>query len=150
VKAPTPHRLRGTKAQIQKAQAAFAAASQKAATQQADAVDAYDSAVAVTLRRLKGMHPPAVMAPSYRAQVRTLFASRKAGAALSQELRQTVRSNVAVLARRFTIATRSAGTVEAQRAQIAAVKAYNTTVQAISDLSRRVQNEIARLQRTLP
>jgi hypothetical protein len=149
VKVPTAHRLRGTRKQIAKAQAAFAAASQKAAVQQADAVDAYDNAVASAVRGLRRLRPPAVMAPAYGSQLRALVASRVAGMSLSRELRKNVRAHVAVLARKFTVATRSAGTVEAQRAQIAAVKAYNTSVQAISELSRRVQDEVARLQRTL-
>jgi hypothetical protein len=150
VKAPTAHRLRGTRKQIAAAQAAFAAASRQAAGRQADAVDAYDDAVAVAVHRLRRLRPPEVMAPAYRSQLRALAASRTAGTTLSQELRKNVRSHGAVLARRFTEATRSAGSVNAQRAQIAAVKAYNASVQAISELSKRVQDEVARLQRTLP
>jgi len=56
------------------------------------------------------------------------------------------RSQVAVLGRKFTLAARIAGSVSAQKAQIAAIKAYNRRVRAIGTLQGDIQRELARLQ----
>ena len=145
VKAVKPHRIRGTKAQVAKAQAAFNAASDRAAAQQADAVDAYRAALGGVLAQMRRLRPPAVMAPLYRAQVQALSESRRAGAALATELRRKPRPNVAVLARRFALAARSAGSVAAQRKQIVAVKAYNARVRAVDGFQKRIRDELGRL-----
>jgi hypothetical protein len=146
VKPPKAHKIRGTKKQVQKAQAAFAAAASAAAAQQADAVDAYAAKIALIEARLRRLHPPPVMTPSYRTQLQTLDASRRSGLALALELRKTKRSRVAVLGRKFTLAARIAGSVSAQKAQIAAIKAYNVRVRAIGTLQGAIQQELARLQ----
>jgi hypothetical protein len=146
---PKPHLIRGTKKQVKAAQAAFAAAAAKAAAQQADAIDVYDAALGVVLARMRHLQPPPVMAPAFRTQLQTLAASRRAGNALAAELRKKNRSRVGILGRRFTLASRAAGSLRAQRLQIAAIKAYNARVQAIGAASGRVQTEVARLQRTL-
>jgi hypothetical protein len=125
---PTAHQIRGTKAQVQKAQAAFAAASAAAAAQQADAVDEYDAKIGVVAAHLRKLQPPRVMRPEYRTQLRTLAASQRSGLALALELRKHNRSDVAVLGRKFTLAARIAGSVSAQKAQIAAIKSYNRRV----------------------
>jgi len=145
-KAPTPRRIRGTKKQVQAAQAQFTAEAEKAAAQQAAAVDAYDAALGVALRGLAKLDPPRVLEPSFRTQVHAFELSRSAGAALAAELRKKNRTNVSVLGRRFTIATRSAGSVSAQKAEIAAIRAYNKRANAIGALQGRIQSELARLQ----
>jgi hypothetical protein len=144
---PKAHTIRGTKQQVAAAQAAFVQASSLAAGAQAAAVSTYVSRIAALERRLRGLEPPAVMRPAYLAQLRTMKASQTAGDSLAAELRKTDRSGVAVLGRRFTIAARTASTVGAQKAQIAAVKAYNRRVRAIGALQARVQQELLRLQR---
>jgi hypothetical protein len=144
---PQAHTIRGTKAQVAAAQAAFASASAQAAGRQADAIDSYVSEIARLQRALEALAPPEVMQPAFDAQVATLVASQRAGNALSAELRKPDRSRVAVLGRRFTLAGRTASTVRAQRAQIAAVKAYNARVRSIGALQARVQSELTRLQR---
>jgi hypothetical protein len=146
VKPPTAHKIRGTKAQVKAAQAAFAAAASAAAALQADAVDAYDVKIADVAAGLRKLNTPAVMRPGYLTQLQTLDASRRSGLALALELRKQNRSNVAVLGRKFTLAARIAGTVSAQKAQIAAVKAYNRRVRAIGTLQGKIQQELARLQ----
>ncbi len=146
VKPPQAHKIRGTKKQVKKAQAAFTAAATAAAAQQADAVDAYDAKIARVQHRLRKLHPPAVLTPAYRTQLQTLKASQVAGAALAKELRKKNRSRVAVFGRKFTLAARIAGSVSAQKAQIAAIKAYNHRVRAIGTLQGDIQQELARLQ----
>lgn len=146
VKPPTPHKIRGTKKQVKKAQAAFLAAADAAAAEQADAVDAYDAKVAVIERRLRKLDPPPVMRPTSRAEIRAIAASRIAGAALATELRKKNRTRVPVLGRNFTLAARIAGSVAAQKAQIAAIKAYNKRVRGIGTLQGDLRVELARLQ----
>jgi len=146
VKPPVAHQIRGTRKQVQKAQAAFAAAASAAAAQQAEAVAAYDAKIAVVAHRLRSLDPPLVMTPAYRTQLKTLDASRTAGSALARELRKKDRSQVAVFGRRFTIAARTAGSVSAQKAQIAAITAYNHRVRKIGTLQGDIQQELVRLQ----
>ena len=146
VETPEAHGIRGTKAEVAKAQAAFASASAQAAAQQAEALDLYQRSLAVVERRLRRLRPPAVMLPRFRAQLRMLHASRGAAIALARELRKSDRSHVAALGRRFTLAARLAATVNAQRAQIAAIKAYNGRVRSIGTIQGRISAEMRRLQ----
>ena len=146
VKPPVPHKIRGTRKQVKAAQAAFNAAASAAAAQQADAVDVYDARVGNIERALRKLDPPPVLTPSFRTQLQTLSASRTAGAALSKELRKKDRSHVAVVGRKFTLAARIAGSISAQKAQIAAIKAYNRRVRAIGTLQGDIRQELARLQ----
>jgi hypothetical protein len=81
--------------------------------------------------------------------MRTIELTRTAGAALAAELRQKNRSRVAVLGRRFTVASRTAGSIRVQKAHIAAIRAYNRRVGAIGDLQGRIRSELARLQRQI-
>jgi hypothetical protein len=150
VKIPTPHRIRGTKKQILAAQAQYRADSSAAAAKQADAVDAYDRRVAAIVRRLRKLQPPAALAPTYRAQLHGLQDAASAGSRLANELRKPGRAGVPALGRQFTLASREAQTLTAQRAEIAAVRAYNTRARAISSASAEVERELARLQATLP
>jgi hypothetical protein len=146
VKTPQAHKLHGTKAQVKQAQAKFAAAAAVAAAQQADAVDAYGAKVARVQRDLRKLDPPPVLSPAYRSQAQALEASLSAGSALARELRKPNRSRVALFGRRFALAARIAGGVGAQKAQIAAVKAYNHRVRGIGTLQGDIKRELARLQ----
>lgn len=150
VRVPKAHSLRGTKKQVLAAQRAYQAEASAAANAQADAIDAYDADLAVILKRLAMLQPPPVLRPSYDAQVRAFRAIRTDGALLAAELRKPDRSNVPTAGRRFQLASRIAESTAAQRAEIVAVKAYNTRARAIGTASARVQEELAKLQRSLP
>lgn len=147
---PAPHTLKGTKKQIAAAQRSFAKAAAAAAATQADAIDAYDNALTVALRQLRGLTPPPALAPSYRTQGFTLATTRKAGARLSAGLRSSLRSNIAALGRAFTLASRRSQATSAQRLEIAAIRAYNARVRGLGKDASAVQSEVVRLQRTLP
>jgi hypothetical protein len=150
VKIPKPHELRGTKKQILAAQARYKADSSAAAGAQADAIDTYDRAIAAVVDRLRNLQPPASLTPTYRAQLHGLQDAATAGSRLAEQLRTPNRANVPALGRRFTLASREASTVAAQRAEIAAIRAYNKGARAIATSSTAVQQELARLQSTLP
>lgn len=144
---PKPETLHGTRAQVEAAQAAFAEASSAAAGAQAAAIDAYLGRIAEVERRLRTLDPPPALEPAWRAQIAAFSGTRRVGTRLVQELRKPDRADVATLGRRFTIAARAAGSVRAQKAQIAAIKAYNRRVRSIGELQTRVQDELRRLQR---
>lgn len=143
---PVRHKVRGTPAQIRRAQAAFAAASSAAARAQADAVDAYDAVVAHETALLGRLTPPAVLAPQVRYQLLSLRRTSAAGARLAAGLRATTRTNIPQLSHDFAVAARTAQSVAEQRAQIAAVRAYNARFRAISATASAVRLEVARLQ----
>jgi hypothetical protein len=143
---PQTQTVRGTAKQIAAAKARYAADAAAAATAEADAIDAYDGALARVVAGLRRLHAPAVLAPLYRSQLTSLVATRTAAAALAAELRTVKRSRVPALNRRFVEATRSSKSVDAQTAQIAAVKAYNARVRAAQQVQRLIATELQRLQ----
>jgi hypothetical protein len=144
---PKPHKVYGTAKQIEAARTAYAAAARRVELEQADAVEGYDAALAVTLRALAALQPPPVLEPAYASEVRMLRATIGAGAALAHGLRKTNTTRVPELGRRFTEASRLSGDLAAQRSEIAAVEAYNARVHAIENAQTRIQSELARLQR---
>jgi hypothetical protein len=150
VPVPKPHTLHGTKKQVLAAQRAYKAQSGAAAAAQADAIDVYDAELVTLVHRLAKLQPPPVLKPSYNAQLRAFRAIAASGSQLSAELRKADRANIATLGRRFELSSRIAQSVAAQRAEIAAIKAYNARARAIGAASGRVQEELARLQRDLP
>ncbi|MBV8479402.1 MAG: hypothetical protein JOY72_03780 [Actinobacteria bacterium] len=149
IKTPASHAIRGTKSQIAKAQAAFTSASDQAASAQAQAVGEYDAIVGRQLARLRRLSPPRVLAPSLKSEVDGLVATERSGERLATALKNKDRSHVAELARTFTLATRSSQTPAAQKAEIAAVKAYDARVRGLQADAGAIQREIARLQQTV-
>jgi hypothetical protein len=147
VKPPKAHVVRGTAKQIAAARAAFAVAARGVETDEAMAVDGYDAALADTLRGLAALRPPPVLAPAYASEVRALRATVTSGAALARGFRQGNTKDAPELLRRFTEASRISGSLGAQRAELAAVKAYNSRVREIRAAQGRVQSELDRLRR---
>jgi hypothetical protein len=120
---PRPHTVKGTPRQIAKARAAYRAAALAAATAQSRAVAVYDARLATVLAKLRALRAPPVMATMLRSEIAALVATRRAGAALAGELRKTNLTRVPLLSRQFSLAARTAASVAAQRAQVAAIKA---------------------------
>lgn len=147
---PASHAIRGTKKQIRAAQTAFTAAATKAASLQAEAIRAYDRRIEAGLRQLSRLTPPPAFAPALRTQRRTLRTTRDAGERLVAGLTDPNRSDVPRLGRAFTVASRSSQAISAQRAEIAAVRAYNARVRALGNDAIVVRAEVVRLQRALP
>jgi hypothetical protein len=147
---PTPQALRGTKAQAQAAASEYRAQQDAVAATQAREIDTYVAAVGQLVRGLRTLTAPAVVAPAYDAEVRALHDVTVAGGLLSAELRTAKRAHAADRIRTFTLAGREAGTVAVQRAQIAAIRAYNRRSRAVGKTSSAVQDELTRLARELP
>lgn len=144
---PATHAVRGTAKKIARARAAYDKAARRAAAEQADAVDAYDRSLALVADRLRALHPPPVMAPAYRTQLRTLAATRAAAVALAHELVKKNRSRVPLLDRRLAEAARISGTVASQQAEIAAIRAYDARVKKVGAVQGNIQLELSRLGR---
>jgi hypothetical protein len=98
---------------------------------------------------LDRLTPPPALEPALDVRVSTLRHVAVAGDKLAAELRKDDRSNVPVLTRAFTVASREARTTAAQQVQIAAIRAYNARASAIDSASARVRDELQRLSTTL-
>jgi hypothetical protein len=149
VKFPTPHQVHGTPAKLAQARAEYRARAAAAAVAQAAAVERYCAALSRVLAELRAFRPPPVLAPELHAQERAFAATRRAGLTLGAGLRSNDLSHVPMLSRRFSVAARSAGSVASQRAQIAAIKAYNARVRQVGALGARIRTEVTRLQQAV-
>jgi hypothetical protein len=127
-----------------------AAQQDAAAAAQAVAIDEYVAGVNRLLKVLDGLHAPAVVAPTFDAEVRSLQDVTVTGTRLSAELRSAKRAHLEARIRAFTLAGREAGSLAAQRAQIAAIRAYNRRSRAVGATNSAVQDELSRLGRVLP
>ena len=142
--------FRGTKARVAAAQRNFHVQEKAARAAEASAIDAYVGALTGLLKGLETLHAPAVVAPAFSAEVRSLHDVTVTGAQLSAALRAPNAAPVADRIRAFTIAGREAARVAAQLAQIAAIKAYNGRSRAVRRTAAAVQTELRRLARELP
>ena len=147
VAVPAPKPVK--RAQLKAAQAAYKQAVLAAAAGQAAAINTYMLQVAKVQAGLRGLRPPPAMAPAFRTQVATLARVRATGTALVAALERKQYTRVAALDRSFQQAASTGTSLAAQKAQIAAVKAYNARVQAVGSLALRVDGERARLQKKL-
>ena len=136
-------------AKLKAAQAAYAAAVAAAAGRRADALAAYLDSVGRVASALRALHPPPVMAPTRATELRTLSGIRAAGAKLVAALRTQRYAAVPTLSRAFQAAALTGMSLESQRAEIAAVKAFDQRVRATGTLALRVQKERARVQKLL-
>jgi hypothetical protein len=116
---------------------------------QAVAVDEYRQAVLGTLRRVRTIDPPAVSRPEYESQIAALRSVGSSAEELAAALRAKQTNRVASLVRKFQQASVSNRSLAAQRAQIAAIRAYNARVRSLDTLTTRIYRERARLQTTL-
>ncbi len=117
---------------------------------QAAALERYGRTLGPPLVALRALQPPPLLARVRGTQVTALTRLRSSAAGLARALRQRREAEVRTLVRRFALAARTGDTVAAQRAQIAAIKAYNARARRISQLAAEVQRERDRLERVLP
>jgi hypothetical protein len=147
VAVPKPKRVAPSK--LKAARAAYKRAIEAAAAAQADALDSYLAAIAKVQTRLHRLQPPPALEPSYRTQLATLARVRAAGALLVAALRAKQFKHVAELNRNFQAAATTSTSLTAQRAQIAAIKAFNARVVAIGAFARQVDTERTNVQKRL-
>src|SRR5262249_11457600 len=91
VPAPKLKPVRGTRAKVAAAERAFHAQQDAAAAAQAGAIDTYLGALTGLLKGLDTLHPPAVVAPAFAAEMQSLHDVTVTGAQLSATLRTSKR-----------------------------------------------------------
>jgi hypothetical protein len=114
----------------------------------ARALTAYEARLGAVLRRLGRLHPPPVSRPQYRTQIGTLRRMSAAAGNLAHGL-ATGSSNVAPLLQAFDSAAAGNQTLAAQRAQDAAIRAYDRRAKRLDTLAQDVEAERARLSTDL-
>jgi hypothetical protein len=130
-----------------KLRAAFKSA--KKATEQAAALDTYSVALAGVLQKLRFLHAPPAFVPTLETQQATLARVRTTAVELAVGLRSKRRAVLPALIQRFTNAGLASQGLAAQKARIAAIKAYNTRVSNLSVLGHQIDLERVRLQKVL-
>lgn len=113
----------------------------------AAALEAYGATLGDVLVRLRTVEPPPSSRPVYASQVMTLQRVRKAVTDLALALREKRTKDVAPLLHAFDVAAVANQSVAAQKAQIAAVRAYNARIRKLDTLTIRIARERNRLQR---
>ena len=121
----------------------------RTAAAEAQALEQYRGDLATPLARLRPLDPPPVLRPGYEAQVATLVRVRSTAAALAEALRTKRDAEARTLIQQLGAASVSGGSLEVQRAQIRAVRAYDARVRQIDDLAGRVRTEFANLETSL-
>lgn len=121
----------------------------KTPTAQAGELDRYGSGLAVVVTRLEALDPPPALAPSRATQLQTLRRVEMTAATLAKALRANDQAALPALIAAFANAGRIGESVSAQKAQIAAIKAYNTRVAQIRDLADRVTNERIKVEESV-
>jgi outer membrane murein-binding lipoprotein Lpp len=115
--------------------------------EKAAALEAYRDALGGVLARLRPLHPPPSSEPVFASQVQTLTEVRSAVADLALALREKRNADIGPLLHRFDVAAVGNQTVAAQKAQIAAVRAYNARLHGLDTLTLAIAKERSRLQK---
>lgn len=123
-----------------------AAGAAKTPSAQAAAVEAYGNGVSAPIAALMKLRPPAVVEPTYSTELRALEATRATALALTAALRLHQPKRAHALIVRLAQIGVSGGSLSAQRAEIAAVRAYDAKVTRVTRLEAAAQRELARLQ----
>jgi hypothetical protein len=130
-------------------QAYGAAAVQAVYAQKAAALRAFKARLDGVLRRLRRLRPPPVSDPSYRAQVTALSGMSTNAGKLAVALQSGNSAQIAPLLAAFDQAAVAPKAIGAQRAQIAAAKAYDRQTAALRQLAAQAESERLRLADTL-
>jgi hypothetical protein len=109
----------------------------------------FQAVVKGVLNRLGRLDPPAVSKPDYRAQISALRRLSVTAGQLSAALRGGLHGNVQQLLTRFDRAATSTTSIATQRAQIAAVKAYDQEIARLARLTQDAEQERLRLANNL-
>jgi hypothetical protein len=107
-------------------------------------------AIALTIQRsLRRLDPPVVSLPSYRAQVRAVQGMARSAEGLAAALGASSTAAARPLLAQFSRAATGPTSLTAQRAQIAAIHAYDAQIASLNRLAEAASRERLRLSRTL-
>lgn len=115
----------------------------------AGALDSFRAAVRSVAAAVGKLRPPAVSLPAYRTQMDSLEGMSAAAGRLATALRTASSGGTAALVQ-FDRAATVSQTVAAQKAQIAAIKAYDAEVAGLRRLVVKVYSERSRLDARVP
>lgn len=115
----------------------------------AHALRRFQVVTATITARLRALDPPRVSLPQYRTQLASLRGMSTASGRLAGALGGGTPGNVTPLLLAFDHAAVGARTRSAQRAQIAAIKAYNASTARLNKLAAAVDRERLRLSTSL-
>jgi len=114
----------------------------------ARALTRYDTELEPLSRMLERLSPPAVARPQYETELHALTSMETTAAALAQAL-QSASSDIPARLAAFDRAAVLTDTVPAQRAEIAAVKAYDARIERLNELAGQVASQRLSLEQTL-
>lgn len=115
----------------------------------AASVRTYRAAVEGSLSALRALRPPAVERPLYLAQVARLVALDESLGRLLQAVQKRKANAIAVAEHDVAVASVSSDSTANQRAEQAAIRAFDQRVVAANKLVQRIAEERTRLQTTL-
>jgi hypothetical protein len=114
----------------------------------ARALHTYELELFHTVKRLRRLDPPALSRPQFVAQVKTLERMQSSAGKLSDALAAHT-SNIGALLKAFDQAAAGNQSLATQRAEIAAIKAYDRRAAHLDQLAKAVELERTRLDRKL-
>jgi hypothetical protein len=101
------------------------------------------------LQALRSLDPPTVSVPPYRAQVRAVGTMVSTAGALARALSAGSAAQARPLLIAFSQAAAGPSSVAAQRARIAAIRAYDARLRSLNRLAEQASRERLRLSKTL-
>jgi hypothetical protein len=113
------------------------------------ALRSFRAVALVLLRNLRGLDPPGVSLPAYRAQVRALQGMASAAEGLAGALGSGDTTAAQPLLNQFRRAAATPASLTAQKAQIAAIRAYDAQIASLNRLAAAANRERLRLSQTL-
>lgn len=121
----------------------------KKAKDQAAALEAYAASVGGVLTRLRAVKAPPAFVPTLESQRSTLTRVRTTALGLAAGLRKNQQAALPTLIQRFTNAGRAGQGLAAQKARIAAIKAYNARIAGLAALAGQISTERSRIDTRL-
>jgi hypothetical protein len=115
----------------------------------AAALRRFKAAVDGILNQLRQLQPPLLQRPGYRTQLASLHGMSTSAARLANSLHAGPQGNVQQLLSEFDRAATLNQTVGAQKAQIAAIRAYDGEIVRLNHLTRAAEQERLRLANNL-
>jgi hypothetical protein len=117
--------------------------------QKATALRGFRVVAIAILRDLRGLDPPALSQPPYRAQVRALTSLADTAGRLATALGSGSATQARPLLVQFSRAAAGPSSVAAQKAQIAAIRAYDAQLTSLNRLAEAASRERLRLSKTV-
>jgi hypothetical protein len=110
----------------------------------------FKASVDAIVRRLRTLMPPAASKPNYTTQLKSLEGMSAAAGGLASAIKTRALKRVRPLLLAYDRAATSDQSLTAQKAEIAAVRAYDAKAAAFNALQGDIQAELRRIEKALP